>query len=210
MDVEAQRGAEALDEGDGSGAGAGAHAQSGVADQAQISAGGCNGTEVLAFALSEGREAGKAAAAACGHRKRGGTALPKIDVVEMAPIRLLWTVPARYPNHRLDKHFVDFQNDVTAADIGLAAREGYRSVEHLKRYTTTGMGTDQGKTSNVNALAILAETLGADISATGTTTFRPPYAELRRYARVNLLIFGVNQKMGRRVTGNTTAVHPGA
>ena len=90
----------------------------GEARQAQISAGGCNGTEVLAFALSEGREAGKAAAAACGHRKRGGTALPKIDVVEMAPIRLLWTVPARYPDHRLDKHFVDFQNDVTAADIG--------------------------------------------------------------------------------------------
>ena len=148
----------------------------GEARQAQISAGGCNGTEALAFALSEGREAGKVAAAACGYRKRGATALPKVDVAETAPIRLLWTVPARYPNRRLDRHFVDFQNDVTAADIALAAREGYRSVEHLKRYTTTGMGTDQGKTSNVNALAILSETLGADISATGTTTFRPPYA----------------------------------
>ena len=91
------------------------------------------------------------------------------------PIRLLWTVPPRHPDRRLDKHFVDFQNDVTAADIALAAREGYRSVEHLKRYTTTGMGTDQGKTSNVNALAILSETLGADIASTGTTTFRPPY-----------------------------------
>ena len=148
----------------------------GEARQAQFSAGGCNGTGVLAFALSEGREAGKAAAAACGFRKRGGTSLPKVDVAEEMPIRLIWAVPSRPPNRRLDKHFVDFQNDVTAADIALAAREGYRSVEHLKRYTTTGMGTDQGKTSNVNALAILSETLGADIAATGTTTFRPPYA----------------------------------
>ena len=148
----------------------------GEARQAQFSVGGCNGTGALAYALSEGREAGKAAAAACGFRKRGGTSLPKVDVAEEMPIRLLWTVPSRQPNRRLDKHFVDFQNDVTAADIALAAREGYRSVEHLKRYTTTGMGTDQGKTSNVNALAILSETLRADIAATGTTTFRPPYA----------------------------------
>ena len=148
----------------------------GEARQAQRSAGGCNGTGALAFALSEGREAGKAAAAECGFRKRGATALPKVDVREETPIRLLWTVPSRDANRRLDKHFVDFQNDVTAADVALAAREGYRSVEHLKRYTTTGMGTDQGKTSNVNALAILSETLGTDIAATGTTTFRPPYA----------------------------------
>ena len=147
----------------------------GEARQAQFSAGGCNGTGALAFALSEGREAGKSAAAACGFRKRGGTALPRIDVVEEIPIGLLWAVPPRHPERRLDKHFVDFQNDVTAADVALAAREGYRSVEHLKRYTTTGMGTDQGKTSNVNALAILSDTLGTDIAATGTTTFRPPY-----------------------------------
>ena len=149
----------------------------GEARQAQFSVGGCNGTEALAFALSEGREAGKAAAAACGFRKRGGTPLPKVDeVAGTAPIRLLWTVPSRHSGRRFGKHFVDFQNDVTAADVALAAREGYRSVEHLKRYTTIGMGTDQGKTSNVNALAILSETLGADVAATGATTFRPPYA----------------------------------
>ena len=147
----------------------------GESRQALLSAGGCNGTEVLAFALSEGREAGKSAAADCGLRKRGGTPLPKVDVAEGAPIQLIWTVPPRHPDQRHNKHFVDFQNDVTAADVQLAAREGYRSVEHLKRYTTTGMGTDQGKTSNVNALAILARSLGNDISATGTTTFRPPY-----------------------------------
>ncbi len=73
------------------------------------------------------------------------------------------------------KHFVDYQNDVTAADVALAHREGYRSVEHLKRYTTMGMATDQGKTSNVNALAILAELRGISVPEVGTTTFRPPY-----------------------------------
>ena len=79
------------------------------------------------------------------------------------------------PGVQPDKSFVDFQNDVTAADIRLAAREGYRSVEHTKRYTTTGMGTDQGKTSNVNSLAILGDALGRDIPEVGTTTFRAPY-----------------------------------
>ena len=73
------------------------------------------------------------------------------------------------------KCFVDFQNDVTAADIALAAREGYASVEHLKRYTTLGMGTDQGKLSNINGLAIQAQLLNANIPDVGTTTFRPPY-----------------------------------
>jgi hypothetical protein len=71
------------------------------------------------------------------------------------------------------KCFVDLHNDVTDNDIALAAREGYRSVELVKRYTTLGMGTDQGKTSNVNGLGILAQVLNADIPSTGTTTFRP-------------------------------------
>ncbi len=71
--------------------------------------------------------------------------------------------------------FVDLQNDVTVADIELAAREGYVSVEHLKRYTTLGMGTDQGRTSNINGLAILAAVTGRNIADVGTTTFRPPY-----------------------------------
>jgi sarcosine oxidase subunit alpha len=71
--------------------------------------------------------------------------------------------------------FVDLQNDVTAKDIGIAYKEGFRSVEHLKRYTTLGMATDQGKTSNVTGIAIMAELTGASIPATGTTIFRPPY-----------------------------------
>ena len=72
--------------------------------------------------------------------------------------------------------FVDFQNDVTAADLYLATREGFRSIEHVKRYTTTGMATDQGKTSNINALAIVAADLNATIPDIGLTTFRPPYS----------------------------------
>ena len=73
------------------------------------------------------------------------------------------------------KAFIDFQNDVTMADIDLATREGFVSVEHLKRYTTTGMATDQGKTSNLNALTRLAHNLSSTPGAVGTTTFRPPY-----------------------------------
>ena len=73
------------------------------------------------------------------------------------------------------KSLVDYQNDVALPDIQLAEREGYRSVEHVKRYTTLGMATDQGKTANINALAILAEARGCSMQQVGTTTFRPPY-----------------------------------
>ena len=143
--------------------------------QAERSAGACNGTLDLAFVLSEGREGGKAAAAAAGFRAKGGGASPKVETQTETPIRSVWRIPPREPDGAFNKHFVDFHNDVTAADLELAFREGYRSVEHLKRYTTTGMGTDQGKTSNVNALAILAKLSNAEIPDVGTTTFRPPY-----------------------------------
>ncbi|MGE0803407.1 MAG: 2Fe-2S iron-sulfur cluster-binding protein, partial [Lautropia sp.] len=76
---------------------------------------------------------------------------------------------------RPGKQFVDLQNDVTTADIALAARENYRSVEHLKRYTTTGMATDQGKTSNINALVLMGRATGRTPDEVGTTKFRPPY-----------------------------------
>ena len=71
--------------------------------------------------------------------------------------------------------FVDWQNDVTAKDLALALREGFRSIEHVKRYTTTGMATDQGKTSNLNALGIVARALGKPLPEVGLTTFRMPY-----------------------------------
>ena len=73
------------------------------------------------------------------------------------------------------KAFVDFQNDVTAKDLRIAAGEGFRSIEHMKRYTTTGMATDQGKTSNLNALVIVSQMLRRPIAAVGHTTFRMPY-----------------------------------
>ncbi|MDB9699608.1 sarcosine oxidase subunit alpha, partial [Candidatus Pelagibacter sp.] len=76
------------------------------------------------------------------------------------------------------KPFVDYQNDATAKDIKLALREGFRSIEHVKRYTTTGMGTDQGKLGNMHALGIIAETAGVKMGELGTTTFRPPYTPL--------------------------------
>jgi sarcosine oxidase subunit alpha len=75
--------------------------------------------------------------------------------------------------------WVDLQNDVKVSDIELAARENYVSVEHLKRYTTLGMGTDQGRTSNVNGLALMAALTGRSIDAVGTTTFRPPFTAVR-------------------------------
>ncbi len=76
------------------------------------------------------------------------------------------------------KPFVDYQNDATAKDIKLALREGFRSIEHVKRYTTTGMGTDQGKLGNMHALGIISETAGSKMGELGTTTFRPPYTPL--------------------------------
>jgi len=89
---------------------------------------------------------------------------------ETSPILPLWQVEGA-----TGKAFVDFQNDVTAPDVALAAREGFTAVEHLKRYTTLGMATDQGKTSNVTGLAIMAALTGRTIAQTGTTVFRPPF-----------------------------------
>ena len=95
-----------------------------------------------------------------------------------APILPVWVMPARAPAKARFKMWLDFQNDVKVSDVELAGREGYASVEHAKRYTTLGMATDQGKVSNINGLAVLSDTLGQPIAATGTTTFRPPYTPL--------------------------------
>ena len=89
-------------------------------------------------------------------------------------LKHLWIVPSNKHFGRT-KMFVDFQNDVTAKDIKLALREGYRSIEHIKRYTTTGMATDQGKIGNINALGIISDLSGVPIHKLGTTTFRLPY-----------------------------------
>jgi len=130
--------------------------------------GAANGVMRLASGLASGRDAGARVVNELG-RAATAAPLPKADD-EPAAVRALWRVGGgRGPA------FVDFQNDVTAKDVGLASREGYRGVELLKRYTTLGMATDQGKTSNVNGLAILAGERGEPIAAVGTTLNRPPY-----------------------------------
>ena len=91
--------------------------------------------------------------------------------------RNIWLLPSDKVIGKT-KPFVDYQNDATAKDIKLALREGFRSIEHVKRYTTTGMGTDQGKLGNMHALGIISETAGSKMGEHGTTTFRPPYTPL--------------------------------
>ena len=101
--------------------------------------------------------------------------VPVQDVAEEAPLEPVWVMPQGAPIALRAKMWLDYQNDVKVSDVQLAAREGYESVEHTKRYTTLGMATDQGKLSNINGLAVLADSLGAAIPSVGTTTFRPPY-----------------------------------
>ena len=91
--------------------------------------------------------------------------------------RNIWLLPNNIPLGKT-KCFIDFQNDSTAKDIKLALKEGFRSIEHVKRYTTTGMATDQGKLSNMHALGIIADTAGVKMGTLGTTTFRPPFTPL--------------------------------
>ena len=133
--------------------------------------GAARGSSGLAGCLAEGAAAGARAAAACGFAVAEPMAIPPIDAEqEAAPVS-----PFVLPFSRgARRAFVDLHNDVTAADIALAAREGYAAAEHLKRYTTLGMGADQGKTGNMPGLALLAAATGQSIAATGTTTFRPP------------------------------------
>lgn len=134
------------------------------------SAGASNGALTLSRCLDEGLAAGAAAASAVGFGK--GKHPPSHDATnepDDRPGPIIMVAP------KGSKCFVDLQNDVTISDIALAVREGYTSIEHLKRYTTLGMGTDQGKLSNINGVAMLAQLLNVDPSKIGTTTFRPPY-----------------------------------
>ncbi len=94
------------------------------------------------------------------------------------PLAPVWIMPQGAPITKRAKMWLDYQNDVKVSDVQLAAREGYESVEHTKRYTTLGMATDQGKLSNINGLAVLAESLNDAIPRVGTTTFRPPYTPI--------------------------------
>ncbi len=130
-------------------------------------AGAARGIFGLATALADGAQAGADAAASCGFNGAAPAPLHAEPGEEAASA--LW-LPS--PG---GKGFVDFQHDVTVDDVALAYREGFRSVEHLKRYTTLGMAGDQGRTANVNGLAIMAALTGQSIEQTGTTRLRPPY-----------------------------------
>jgi sarcosine oxidase subunit alpha len=132
--------------------------------------GAARGSFALAACLAEGAAAGARAAAACGFAATMPR-LPEVAPGATNPPEPLWLIPG--DNGR--SSFVDLHNDVTAADIALAAREGFTAIEHVKRWTTLGMGTDQGKTGNIPGLALLSRQLGRAIADTGTTTFRPPY-----------------------------------
>lgn len=113
------------------------------------------------------------------HRAGGGKgSAPGAVSAAEAPMLPVWIMPQGAGPALRAKMWLDPQNDVKVSDVQLAAREGYESVEHTKRYTTLGMATDQGKTSNVNGLAVLSDALHQPIPATGTTTFRPPYTPI--------------------------------
>jgi heterotetrameric sarcosine oxidase alpha subunit len=131
-------------------------------------AGAAGGVFSLADCLADGLKAGSEAAAALGFRCEA-LVIPSVEA-DPSGFVPLWRIEGSR-----GKAFVDFQNDVSDKDVELAEREGFRAVEHLKRYTTLGMATDQGKTANLNGLALMAERTRKPIGEVGTTRFRPPY-----------------------------------
>ncbi|MYJ94385.1 MAG: sarcosine oxidase subunit alpha family protein [Proteobacteria bacterium] len=144
------------------------------ARQAHLSAGACNGGRSLGDCLADGLRAGTEAVSKLG-LEPASIETPAAAIVPENPIEALWRVPAAKDADRCPKQFIDFQNDTSVSDIRLAVREGYRNVEHVKRYTALGFGTDQGKLGNINGLGVLADILGKTIPEVGTTTFRPAY-----------------------------------
>ncbi|NVO22760.1 sarcosine oxidase subunit alpha family protein [Donghicola mangrovi] len=142
-----------------------------------ITAGCASGPLGLGDVLADADAAGKKAAEAAGFTP-ASTPAPTGDARDEKPLQPVWMMPSDAVYELRMKMWLDYQNDVKVSDVQLAAREGYESVEHTKRYTTLGMATDQGKLSNINGLAILADTLGEQIPQVGTTTFRPPYTPI--------------------------------
>ncbi|HEX9413332.1 MAG TPA: sarcosine oxidase subunit alpha family protein [Ktedonobacterales bacterium] len=144
----------------------------GAPAERERSAGAARGLDGLAAAFEDGSSAGLAAASACGFK--GEASPPLVAAMEFSSIGAPGALPQ--PGRAAPaKAFVDWQNDVTSRDLELAMREGFSSIEHVKRYTTTGMATDQGKTSGMNALGIVAERSARTVPEVGLTTFRMPY-----------------------------------
>ena len=141
----------------------------GASAEAETSAGGCRGLEGYAAVLDDGSKAGALAAGHVDAARRHHVSAREYRGNGASGVL------ARPRAAGSSRAFVDFQNDVTTKDLALAMREGFESIEHIKRYTTTGMATDQGKTSNMNALGYVASTLGRPVPKVGLTTFRMPY-----------------------------------
>ena len=153
-------------------------APTGTKGEVFVHTAGCaSGALSVADVLSDAHSAGKNAAKAIGKAGKTGSA-PSAEAEERQPIAPVWNMPENATYELKAKSWLDYQNDVKVTDVELAAREGFESVEHTKRYTTLGMATDQGKLSNINGLAILAGQLGEEIPKVGTTTFRPPYTPI--------------------------------
>jgi len=138
-----------------------------------IAAGAANGA--LRTAVADADAQVRIALKELGVKARKAKA-PRQDLPDEAALQPVWIMPQAATLGLRAKAWLDFQNDVKVSDVQLAAREGYQSVEHTKRYTTLGMATDQGKLSNINGLAVLSEALNEPVPQVGTTTFRPPYA----------------------------------
>ncbi|MGV6840718.1 MAG: sarcosine oxidase subunit alpha family protein [Planktomarina sp.] len=164
-------------------------------------AGSAAGHMSTAACLASGRDAGLAMVKALGKRAKA-VELPKAEDVAYA-ITPHWEVRGK------GRAWLDFQNDVTSKDVRQAAAENYTSVEHMKRYTTQGMATDQGKNSNVAALAVLADATGRSIPQTGTTTFRPPYTPVA-LAALGAGAQGKGFAPERRTTSHTISADMGA
>ncbi|MEK0082998.1 sarcosine oxidase subunit alpha [Benzoatithermus flavus] len=145
----------------------------GVSVERERSAGACRGVMALGAAIADGWAKGAEAAEAAGFAGVPARRFA-VETLDAAPGGFVGATPHHRDAAKV-KAFVDFQNDVTAKDLKLAVREGFQSIEHIKRYTTTGMATDQGKTSNMNALGIVSDTLKKPVPQIGLTTFRMPY-----------------------------------
>ena len=182
--------------------------------QAERSAGACAGRHGLLNCVHGGQRAGAAAALAAGFgsdrndqineriNEQNNDSNDSNHSNDTGSVRPLWLVPHPRGPSRAPKQFVDLQNDVTAADILLAVREGFESIEHIKRYTALGFGTDQGKTGNINGMGIAAQALGVPIAQVGTTTFRPNYTPVTFGTLAGLELGDAFEPI------RTTAIHP--
>ena len=149
----------------------------GETHQKQLIAGGINGIYSIGDVIADGIKAGKQAAEKLG-LTAADVAQPDVAAYRESAPMALFHVPHTKPTSRAPKQFVDLQNDVTAAGIEIATREGFEAIEHVKRYTAMGFGTDQGKLGNINGMAVTAKARGKSIPEVGTTVFRPNYTPI--------------------------------